>query len=63
MTIPADKALRERHLKSALGHIYQAIAYTEGLAGRGGPDVDQLYSQRRELLHIAETLDELIGDL
>jgi|GEM_PF-3503296 len=28
-TIPADQALRQRHLESALGHILQSAAYTE----------------------------------
>jgi hypothetical protein len=61
-TLPADAALRQRHLKSAIGHILQAIAYTEGLAGRDGADVGQLYTDRGELKHIAETLDEMVGN-
>lgn len=63
MTIPADAALRQRHLKSALGHIIQAVAYTEGLAADQAGDLGQLYKQRAELKHIAETLDDMIGDL
>lgn len=62
MTIPADAALRERHLESAEHHIRQAIVYTEGLAGRPGADLDALYAARRELKHIAETLKDLLGE-
>lgn len=62
MTIPADKALQQRHLKSAVGHIYRAIAYTEGLAGGNDADLGQLYTQRAELKHIAEQLDDMIGE-
>jgi hypothetical protein len=60
-TIPADQALRQRHLKSALGHIFHAIAYTEALAGREDTDVDQLYTERGDLKHIALIIDGIIG--
>lgn len=63
MTIPADAALRERHLKSAREHILQAVRCVEGLAGRPGADLDQLHSERRELKHIAECLADILGDV
>jgi hypothetical protein len=59
-TIPADQALRERHLKSALGHVFHAIAFTEALAGRGRADVDQLYAERGDLKHVALIIDSVI---
>lgn len=62
MTLPPDAVLRDRHLKSALGHVLQAIGFTEGLAGRDGADVDRLYAQRAELKYIAECLNEIIGN-
>lgn len=62
-TIPADQALRQRHLKSALGHILQAVGYTEGLAGRDDTDRGQLYTERAELKHIADTLSDILGNI
>lgn len=62
-TIPADQALRGRHLRSALGHILQAITYTEGLAGRDDADRGQLYAERAELEHIADTLNDILGNI
>ena len=60
-TIPVDQALRERHLKSALGQIVHAIAYTEALAGRDNADVDQLCTERGDLKHVALIIDSIIG--
>jgi hypothetical protein len=60
-TIPADQALRERHLKSALGHVLQAIAFTEALAGRNKADVDELYAEHGDLKHLALIIDSIIG--
>jgi hypothetical protein len=62
MTLPTDAALRERHLKSAVEHVRRAIVYTEGLAGRDGAYLGQLYAPRSELKHIADTLDSILGD-
>jgi hypothetical protein len=61
-TIPYQ-ALRERHLKSALSHIFQAIAYTEALelANRDNTDIDQLYTDRGDLKHVALIVDSIIG--
>lgn len=61
MTVAADTAARQRHLRRALGHIMQAVAYTEGMAGHPGADLGALYGQRAELRHIADQLDDMIG--
>lgn len=59
-TIPADQALRQRHLKSALDHILRAIGYTEALSGRDGADADQLCTERGDLKHVALIIDSVI---
>jgi hypothetical protein len=63
VTIPADAVLRERHLKSALGHIQQAIICTEGLAASDGDYVDQLYRDRATLRNVADTIRDIIDDI
>jgi hypothetical protein len=63
VTIPADSVLPERHLKSALGHIQQAVIYTEGLAASSGDYVDQLYRDCATPRNVADTIQDITDDI
>lgn len=62
MTMLADLVLLRKHLTAARGHVQQAVIYTEGLAGKPGADLDHCYNTRAELRHLADTLNDIIGN-